>query len=439
MIYNDPLYGQIELDSLITEILEKCPELKKLRYVGMMNFRSINMLGLTNVSRLEHAIGLAYLSQLFSVANDYSEKNNLLVASLYHDINCGPFGHAVEWAIRRFTSYEHETKADWISDEEKNPSIDKPLFIEPNGIHRYRFKERYNLLFEYINGLKNGTTSFIINNNGIDLDNIDNVYRMGFYLGLVTKDKNFPIILSRNLKVIDNYNNFIIGEEFLHLVEHWHNLRSEIYRKFIYSKEYLTYEYLLFLLISKYARHHLSDIEDIYNIWQLTDERLLFKFFEDEKKNFPEISEIAKKLILFNLDKVYSIIRTKQFEQKERLLDENCQNDLLQKVVSKIARYQRINPARLFLHVTTDDRKTEREVLIYIQDKKGNIAPHKIGQDVRYVVIGILGKDELQPKIIQVLTSTMIEILYELGIKDFEVVSFSMNNSTTVPQLSFFD
>lgn len=438
MIYYDPLYGPIELDTIVIDMLDKCPELKRLRCIGMMNFRSINMLGLTSISRLEHTIGLAYLSQIFSAANNYSEKNNLLTASLYHDINCGPFGHTIEWAIKRFTPYNHEEKADWISDEDGNTSIDKPLFIEPNGLKRYKFKQFYNLSFQHINGLIKGDYSFIINNNGIDLDNIDNIYRMGFYLGLLGEDKNIPVMLSKNLKLVKNYNNFVISEEFKHLVEHWHNLRSEIYRKFIYCREYLAYEYLLFLLISKYARHHLSDVEDIFRLWHLTDEWLLYKFFEEKKKEFPEISEIAKRLILFDIDKVYSVIRTKQFQQKDRLSDEGFQNDLLQKVVSKITQQKNISQgiklAGLFLHITTDDRKTEREVLMYTNDKKGSIQEYSIGRNSRYVVIGILGKYELQPNIVQILTSAMIEVLDDLGLGTFEAVPFSDN--MMIPQLS---
>ena len=168
------------------------------------------------------------------------EKNNILVASLYHDINCSSFGHAVEWAINRYTPYHHEMKTKWLKNKVKFVDINKPLFIEQNGIHRFNFETRYNLSFDDIDDLINGTNSCMINSAGIDLDNIDNVYRMGHYLGILGDDKKIPILLTENLMLSDDNMNFVIKEEYKYLVDHWYKLRAKIYKMFIYSKESLS-------------------------------------------------------------------------------------------------------------------------------------------------------------------------------------------------------
>ena len=82
--YFDSLYGQINLAPMVFDFIKNCPELQRLRDVGLMNFKSFHMLGLTNISRLEHTIGLTYLCQLFSEVNNLPKKikNDLIVAAL---------------------------------------------------------------------------------------------------------------------------------------------------------------------------------------------------------------------------------------------------------------------------------------------------------------------------------------------------------------------
>jgi len=101
MKYYDPLYGQIEFDSIVAEILDRCWEVRRLKDVGLMNFRSIGMLPLTQCSRLEHGLGTAYLAQRYAHRHgfDRMRRRTLIATALLHDINCAPFGHSVEWAL----------------------------------------------------------------------------------------------------------------------------------------------------------------------------------------------------------------------------------------------------------------------------------------------------------------------------------------------------
>ena len=225
--YYDPIYGKIDIDDKVIDLVSKCSELKRLRFVGMMNFKSLTMLPLTTISRLEHSIGLAYLVQTFADRNNIRENkyNDLLVAALYHDVNCGSFGHSVEWAIDRHISFEHESDVEWIKTEETLSCLkNKPIFIEQDGLHRHGFVEKYKLNLDIIDKIITGENCFFINNKGIDLDNIDNVFRMAHYLGIF-QERDIPKKLVQFLTTSIKYNNFIIPKSDLYLIEEWY--RSE--------------------------------------------------------------------------------------------------------------------------------------------------------------------------------------------------------------------
>ncbi len=425
--YFDPLYGEIELEEIILDLVRKCPELKRLRYIGMMNFKSLNMLPLTTITRLEHTIGLSYLSQSFSKSNSLAlkEKNELVVASLFHDVNCGSFGHSIEWAIDRFKPYNHETTTEWLTDNQTSLFLDKkPIFIEQYGINRLNFDKEYHVDLKRVFRIINGKDSFFINNSGIDLDNIDNVFRMGLYMGLV-KDKTVPATLSRCLKTRNDYNNFIVNQENQGLIKTWHDLRSEIYKKFIYSSEYLGYEYLLFKLISEFAKN--VEPEGVTNLIHYTDEHLLWRLYEDKKLS-SDINNVARMLLLHDIPQAYSIIRSSDFDKKKKITKadilESVANDVLNELrKSKIV--SSAHPFELFYHVTTDDRKTQRQVDFFVESTSGEITHKAIGDNARYLVIGILGKKTLQNKAIDFITEKTIETLRQYDLGSFEKISLS--------------
>jgi hypothetical protein len=421
-IYYDSLYGKIELDDLVFDLVTKCPELKRLRYIGMMNFKSIEMLSLTSITRLEHTLGLTYLTQLFSEANGLSQhKNDLLVAALYHDINCGSFGHSIEWAIDRYTPYNHEIKTEWLKDKEKISSLKiKPIFIEPPGLLRHNFAKKYNLTFERIQNLIEGKELFVLNNNGIDLDNIDNVFRMGLHLGLISDAIEAPIKLAQNLRISKDNDNFIINKEMLKYVNIWHKMRSDIYHKFIYNSEYMAFEYLLFEIISRYTKY-IENEDQISNLFHFTDEKLLWYFYET--KGIPELSGIARKLLLHEIPITYSMIRSNNFHKKSDLSNINMLEAMAQEVAETL-QYSKKLSGNLYYHLTTDDRKTRRRVVVFVQQGE-QIYQELIGDDKRYILIAILGKFHLSDNDISVLTEKTIDIFGRHGYGGFERVDFA--------------
>ncbi len=428
-LYYDPIHGQVELDDLIFDLIQKCSELKRLKYIGMMNFKSVQMLPLTSISRLEHTIGLAYLAQKFSEANHLPSdlSKDLMIAALYHDINCGSFGHAVEWAIDRYTPYDHETKAEWISGSDMHQYFSNlPAFLEMPGLHKYDFGKKYKPNFKRIYEIISGLNTFVINNKGIDLDNIDNVFRMAFYMG-ISQDAKIPEILAKNLKIVSGNDNFIIDSDYLGLIHIWHALRKEVYHQFIYSREYMGFEFLIFRLIYEYSK--LVDKDGIGNLFHLTDEQILWKF-ADKKKHPDLISDIAQKLLLQELPYACSIIRTSDIGQMENIYKENNIEILTDEIKNTLNEKKLVSESRpidIFLHVTTDNRKTNRKVDIYVNEK-GTIVKRSIGEDKKFILLSILSTVQLPESTIDIVTKRAIEILEISNLGKFERVPFSDDN-----------
>src|SRR3972149_7911378 len=93
----DPLYGTFTLPNDIERFLFT-PEMQRLREIRLSNVDSINLLGISSVSRYEHSIGTAYLALLSARQLNLSKKDTyvLVISALFHDIASPPFGHTTE-------------------------------------------------------------------------------------------------------------------------------------------------------------------------------------------------------------------------------------------------------------------------------------------------------------------------------------------------------
>jgi hypothetical protein len=128
------------------------------------------------------------------------------------------------------------------------------------------------------------------------------------------------------------------------------------------------YEYLIYKLISAYAST-LEKESQIKNLFHLTDERLLWTLYENKKTN-KDISKIAKRLLLHEIPFCYGILKSNHFYNKSILDDINCLKSLEEKINLHLNNTG-INSS-VFIHMTTDNRKTNRKIDFYSieQDKK---------------------------------------------------------------------
>ncbi|CAM4454471.1 unnamed protein product [Leuciscus chuanchicus] len=102
-IFNDPIYGQIELDPLLMEIIDT-PQFQRLRHIKQLGGTYLVYPGATH-TRFEHSLGMAYLAgRMINVLKEkrddlgIDEKDILCVqiAALCYNLGHGPFSHLYE-------------------------------------------------------------------------------------------------------------------------------------------------------------------------------------------------------------------------------------------------------------------------------------------------------------------------------------------------------
>jgi HD superfamily phosphohydrolase len=239
----DPLYGVIDdLPPYIWGVIS-CPELQRLREVRLCNINSLCLTGGANINRYEHAIGTCHLAQeclnSWPPLNPISEKEQkfFLLAALLHDVASAAFGHSVEY-IESKEGFEHEKAFEYVVVGERRPSYQyKSATLEPIFLGMYRellsnlTEEDLRMIGKIISG--KGRFGPLINST-IDLDNIDNVFRLGYHIGLV-KSGEVPLKLAKSLYIEND--KLVVRKEAVPLVEEWHKVRKMLYSLLLLNPE----------------------------------------------------------------------------------------------------------------------------------------------------------------------------------------------------------
>jgi len=207
----DALYGAIYLPDFIWDVIS-CPELQRLREVRLCNINSLCLTGGANINRYEHAIGTCYLAKIclenWPPLNPITkeEKIHFLLAALLHDVVSGAFGHSIEY----IEGFKHEEDFIYAVTGERGSEYEymtvstEPIFF---GMPRElvsrleNLKKRYKMEIDIkkIGEIIAGRGRFgPLLNNIMDLDNIDNVFRLAYHIGLV-KSGETPIKLAKSL------------------------------------------------------------------------------------------------------------------------------------------------------------------------------------------------------------------------------------------------
>ena len=189
----DALYGPIHLPDFAWDIFTT-PELQRLREVRLCNINSLCLTGGGSINRYEHALGTFHLAneclKARPVLNPISEKEQrlFLLAALLHDIASSAFGHSVEY-IESIHGFDHEKAFEYVALGKKGDSYSyklstlEPIFF---GLPRELIKKITAEDLDQIGKIIAGNSRLgRLLNAPIDLDNIDNVFRLGYHIGIV--------------------------------------------------------------------------------------------------------------------------------------------------------------------------------------------------------------------------------------------------------------
>ena len=385
----DALYEVINLPDFIWDIIS-CPELQRLREVRLCNINSLCLTGGANINRYEHAIGTCYLAKIcldnWPPLNPITkeEKIHFLLAALLHDVVSGAFGHSIEYV----EGFKHEEDFIYAVTGEKGSEYEymtvstEPIFF---GMPRElvprleSLKKKYKVEIDIkkIGEIIAGRGRFgPLLNNIMDLDNIDNVFRLAYHIGLV-KSGEIPIKLAKSLYIKDK--KLVIRKEAISLIEEWYNVRKKLYSFLLLNPEEFS------------AKCMLTEAIELAKIKEKKPFRWFYVDFEllENLSRFPLVEVSIRKLILPNMKSTLSIDFKNELDKL--IISENLKSILREQyniVLSSSAIVEKIRDGWKI----KDKRK---EYLI--KKKKGELAIYKIvkrGESIS-TIISRLMKGEL--------------------------------------------
>lgn len=379
----DPLYGVMQISGEEFSII-KSPEIQRLRYVRMCNINSMLVTGASEISRFEHVLGVLRLSKEWSEyrGKQYRTevKREIFAAALLHDFQTGPFGHSMQYIFE-----DNESSESFIHDDLEY-GIGRKFHQIADASAAFSGRP---FCAETILGNKWKTVASLIRGEGklgplisgsIDLDNIDNVFRLGYHVGVANqKDAEIAIALARDLESKDGV--LLISEESIAYIERWQAVRRKLYELLLLDWAEFSAKAMLTRAMELAIDYELLGTDS----WLKTDLEL-FNYLEmkslgdsQEVKvliNKIRCGELYEPIYLGTTDNV-SIYEKFSSVLSKRKLEENVESLLKDKFSERVD---------VLIHPILDNKKTDRSVSTIIRETEENLT---IGEDSKQLLIGV--------------------------------------------------
>lgn len=413
----DPLYGAIILPDFAKDILNT-PELQRLSEIRLMNVCGPTMIGATSTTRLEHALGVAHLANVYSKKNKLraTERNNLILGCLIHDVACYPYGHLVENIFRRnFPGAPDHTlslleniyrrKEDLVIYRGAICSLYRRLFENQKVFGRNPILSAHLILGAdvvtnsddicYKDALNSGQVERLnrLISGSIDLDNIDNVFRIAQRFGI-----RFESSTPEKLAEAITFNRSVmrLRPEDLPFLKEWMRVRKQTYEIFLTHPDILAMKALLTYCVEQSIAEGLLKESD----WILTDVQILEKLL-----SLSHIKQEARQILLGHELNCMSIFCCKKGNLKS-FIDQlaKLRNEVAHELKIKDTRRKRTGPIsdmetkfggrRLFIVAEYDRGSTSRKFRIETIAPDGRTAENKdVGENSNRIIVSFLMPD----------------------------------------------
>jgi len=345
-IFNDPVYGFINIKSdLVFDIIEH-PFFQRLRRIKQLGLTELVYPG-AHHTRFHHAIGAMHLMtkaldslRSKGIAIDEKEYESALIAILLHDIGHGPFSHALEYSL--LPGVKHESLSFLFMkklNDEFNGALDTTLKMFQNTYKRKFFHQ--------------------LISSQLDMDRLDYLKRDSFFTGVSEGAIGLERIINM-LNVVDDQ--IVIEEKGIYSIENFLNARRLMYWQVYLHKTSVSAEKLLINLIIR-ARELAKSGQDVFGTEAfkvfLNSTITLDNFQNEEKylKVFGQLDDYdvwsSIKVWSSNEDKILRTLSKGILERKLfkiKLTNEPLSKTDLKKIKSKImAEYDLLNADARFL------------------------------------------------------------------------------------------
>ena len=300
----DRLYKEMKFPPMIMELLN-CPGLLRLRDVRMANNPFAAFPAFASSSRYEHSLGVCYLAGICARELELDEKNRLelMLACLYHDVGTPPFAHAMEEVLQSKFGFDHEENLkNLIMGTTGNFDGEFAQIFQGQGLKllsicQSKEARRLGIDIKRIARLAVGDPqeflSELVNSKGMDLDNIDNIFRASSAMGLISGEAGDMAKMLASSFFLRN-DKVCLNAVYSGQIYEWQRIRDLQYTAIYASVDDFAYQ----TMIKKALNMLLEDDEgtngiDI-NSWRLTDPQMTYDVLLKNRKT----SEIIKRVLL---------------------------------------------------------------------------------------------------------------------------------------------
>ena len=375
----DVLYGRILLPTYVWEVLPS-PELQRLREIRLCNINSLCLTGGANINRYEHAIGTSHLARQCLTGwprrPSLDDERVVVLAALLHDIGSSAFGHSVQYIIDR-AGFEHESVGHVLTGVDNSAgfsyqkvSLESVFFGMPKHLHLLLDEGDRRAIDETISG--EGEYGPLISA-AMDLDNIDNVFRLAYHMGLC-RDTETPLQLARSMRVESG--EVLTKREAIPHVMRWWKVRKRLYEFLLLNPDEFSAKCMLEQAIAQGAA-------DQQFRWHLVD----FELLERVATISADLKGLASRLMVGNLYGCLGIYESADISGHDRLApgEERRRLEEQLSLALRDTEVPRLGSAVARIHTIYDVNKTEREIWLKTEDGD-RVA---VGTSTRRLLVGV--------------------------------------------------
>lgn len=269
----DPLYGAFELPEYLWELL-LTPEVRRLSQVRLLNTPSPTLAAIGEMRRFSHTIGVMRLGLLSPLARySEAERRAFWAVCLLHDVGTPPFAHLFEYQLQdNDSSWDHEQVGVRVLNRNASPENSSLQIYSGLPAQFGQTAALFEVDTELIRDIveKRHALSALLFGS-LDLDNLDNVVRMAWALGMAP-DGSIASDLAGKLAITsDGTLSLPRSAEFR--VAEWLSLRSRVYTTLNYDTVAIALQAALSVAISRALACGDLTRDD----WNLTDEDFLLR------------------------------------------------------------------------------------------------------------------------------------------------------------------
>lgn len=266
----DPLYGSFEIPKFLRPLV-LAPEVRRLMGVRLLNASTPTLPTLSEIRRFSHTLGVLRLALLNPhVGLSKSESRAFAAAILIHDAATPPFAHLLEYYLKDRSGWDHESALPGLLTGHQFAG-NRAHQIVPGEELRFRLlcrksKIDFDLVMAIVQKRHHASRLLF---GSLDFDNLDNVARMAWALGLAVNTKHF-IELAHALSV-SVQGELFLSETLSPALQTWIETRKRVYEVLVFDQMTVASQAVLTKAIQlQFSGENISDIQ-----WASQDDDLI--------------------------------------------------------------------------------------------------------------------------------------------------------------------